>query len=795
MDKYFLKFLKEHKINISEKSVEVVLELSKAGGTVPFIARYRKEKTGNLDEVQIRQIIDFDEKYTELIKRKTFVLEEIKKQGNLTAELQTAVDESLSLAEVEEIYRPYKRKKKTKATVARDAGLSPLSDWIWSIGQNGGVLETSLEVKAKEFLNPKAGFVTYDEVLLGARDIIVEKVSNEKQLRDIVREQVIKHGDLVSKAGKKYQKHSKYENYTEYKESISQLLKENNSHRYLAVKRGWNEGELVVSVEVDQDVLFSHFYKFCNPKDVLDLKNFFTDIAKTSLSVYILPSIVNESHKLLTQNADEYAIKVFAQNVKKILLSSPFGAKCVLGVDPGLRTGCKLALVDDKGQFISHTVMYVQGDNSFENAKKLFDQVTKQIKIQAVAVGNGTGGREAEAFVRKILSELKLEIPVVLISESGASIYSASDIARKEFPNLDLTIRGAISIARRLQDPLAELVKLDPKSIGVGQYQHDVSQSSLKKKLKDVVESCVNTVGVDINTASSSLLEYVSGIGPAIASNIVEHREKNGLFNSRQELMNVKTLSNKAFEQAAGFLRVKGAVYLDRTGIHPERYQAVRDMASELKLQVSEVVGANADKILENRSKWAKLVGEYTFEDIYKELKQPGRDPRDSFKAFKFRDDISDIKDLKTGMKCSGIVTNVTNFGAFVDIGVHQNGLVHKSEMARQFVDDPQKIVSPGDQVQVEIIKLDLDKNQIQLSMTFGQKQTAPNSSNKKASAGSNSKSKKFDPKSKRPSSAARGKGASGRPNQPRGQRPQRRHQSNPFNNAFSALSDLNLKK
>jgi len=501
-----------------------------------------------------------------------------------------------------------------------------------------------------------------------------------------------------------------------------------------------------------------------------------------------------------------------------VLMLSSFGARVVLGVDPGIRTGCKIALIDKSGHFISHTVLHIEGDGAREKAKALFGEALKQIKIDAIAVGNGTGGREAETFIRGVVKELGQEVPVVMVSESGASVYSASEVAREEFPELDLTVRGAISIARRLQDPLAELVKIEPKSIGVGQYQHDVSQPKLKKTLGEVVESCVNTVGVDVNTASTSLLQYVSGIGPAIAKNIVAHRKDHGLFKDRSELGKVTQLSSKAFEQAAGFLRIPDAkLILDRTGIHPERYSAVREMAAELNIPISNLIGDGAKQLLKLKEKWAQLIGEFTFDDVVRELEKPGRDPRDPFKVFQYREDIHELKDLKAGMICPGIVTNVTNFGAFIDIGVHQDGLAHISELSDKFVDDPRKVVSPGDQVKVRILAVDLDKNQISLSMKLEEpKPREQQPREARAPKGEGERRPRGEGRGPRPegkgprgprgprpegqrAEGARPEGRGGRPDQrgqrqDRGQRPDSRGgggprpAGKPFNNPFAAL-------
>lgn len=715
-------YLKMKMPQVAWKSAKAVLELKTEGATIPFIARYRKERTGNLDEVQVRDVIDFETEYVEILQRKEFVLKEVSEQGNLTDDLKNRIETSWAMAEIEELYRPYKKKKKTKATLAREAGLEPLADWIWNLGHGESHNGVTLEVKAKEFINAVKLFATYEEVLRGATNIIIEKVSNNPQLRDHVRAEFAEKGKIVSKPGKKVKAHSKFSMYFDFNESISSLRLKKNSHRYLAMRRGWTEDELAVSMMADEEALLGEFQKFaCTNRESI-ARGFLDLAAKTALTVHVIPSITNELHGELKDSADLHAIEVFASNVKKVLLGSPYGSRCVLGVDPGVRTGCKLALIDKKGHFISHTVLHIQGEDAQEKAKKLFAEVIKQIQIEAIAVGNGTGGREAEVFLRKILKELGSEIPVILVSEAGASIYSASEVAREEFPELDLTIRGAISIARRLQDPLAELVKLEPKSIGVGQYQHDVSQPTLKKKLDEVVESCVNNVGVDVNTASEKLLQYVSGIGPATAKNIVKFRQEKGLFKRRDDLNKVPQFSSKVFEQAAGFLRIRdGEVNLDSTGVHPERYSAVKDMATELGASVSELMGTGAEKILVLRTKWIGLIGEFTFQDIYEELKRPGRDPRSDFQVFQFRDDIFELKDVKEGMICNGIVTNVTNFGAFVDIGVHQDGLVHISELSNSFVNDAQKVVSPGDKVTVKIKAVDVEKKQMSLTMKMGE--------------------------------------------------------------------------
>ncbi len=770
---------------VSAKSSAAVIELAAEGGTVPFIARYRKEKTGNLDEVQIRAVLEGHETYNEIVKRKAFLVKEIGEQKNLTAEIKKRIDISWDLGELEEIYRPFKKKKKTKATMARDAGLEPLANWIWEMGHGLVKDEATMEMKAKNFINPTHKIVTYEDALKGSQDILVEKIANDADLRLMVNKNYMEKGRLIAKAAKGYKPHSKFEMYKEFEEPVKSLFETKSSHRYMAMRRGWQEEELSVEVKGDEEELLRAYVAYATKNPDNAIGDYLAQSARLALNVYVVPSVANEVHRVLKEKGDEDAIRVFAENVRKLLLASPYGPKCILGVDPGLRTGCKVALIDKGGNFISHTVLYTLGDSAEEKAKVLFKEVLKQIQIEAIAVGNGTAGRETEVFLRKILKSLDSNIPVVMVNESGASVYSASDVARQEFPELDITVRGAISIARRLQDPLAELVKIDPKSIGVGQYQHDVNQSSLKKSLEAVVESCVNNVGVDLNTASTALLSFVSGIGPALANNIVEHRKAKGLFTDRSELLKVPKFSTKVYEQAAGFLRIQGGkVVLDNTGIHPERYTAVHDMTHELGCAIPDVVGEGAKKLLTLKKKWATLIGEFTFEDIIKELEKPGRDPRDPFKVFQFRDDIFEVKDLKEGMICSGIVTNVTNFGAFVDIGVHQDGLVHISALSNKFVDDPRKVVNPGDHVSVKVLKVDMEKKQISLTMRLDE---APEHKAPREMKSTPRQGGGRSPQAKQP---ARQVGRSADREQ-RGGKPA----SNPFNNPFAALLNVTDKK
>ncbi len=719
--------------NIPVNSALAVLKLAEEGGTVPFIARYRKEQTGNLDEVGVQQSIEAKERWDEIIKRQTFIVEEIERQGKLTDDLKSKILTTFNLDSLEDIYLPYKQKRKTKATIAKEAGLEPFADWIWNCGHGAEAPQAgqTLETFALAFFNAEKNINDAPAAISGAQDILTERLAETVELREFTRKTVFERGSLKTGKAEKAKPHSKFERYFDYYEPVESLLKPENSHRYLAMRRGWMEEELSLNVggytnegengiAVDESYEASLLGRFeneaCSVKDFAGAE-ILHKAARMALKAYVLPSIETEVHRSLKDIADEAAIKVFAENVRKLLLSAPYGAKAVLGVDPGIRTGCKLAIVDDAGKYIASTVMHLQSDREKDNAKKLLAETINNGNIRAIAVGNGTAGRETETFIREALKEQNINVPVVMVNESGASIYSASDVAREEFPDLDLTVRGAISIARRLQDPLAELVKVDPKSIGVGQYQHDVSQPALKKGLDLVVDSCVNSVGVNLNTASYHLLARVSGIGPSLAKKIVEQRGEKGLFLSRQELLEIPRFSAKVFEQAAGFLRIQNGKHaLDNTGVHPERYGSLETLAKNLGKDVVDLTGAGVELVKQSAELKSEL-GEFTFADVIAELSKPGRDPREGFSAFAFREDIHHVADLKPGMICPGIVTNVTNFGAFVDIGVHQDGLVHISQLADRFVKDPRDVVNPGDKVSVRVLEVNLEKNQIALTL------------------------------------------------------------------------------
>ncbi len=714
---------------VTTRSAAAVLALAAEGATVPFIARYRKEQTGALDEVGIQKVIDTKEKWDNLLKRQAFIVEEIERQKKLTPELKDKVLTTFDADLLEDIYLPYKQKRKTKATIAKEAGLEPLADWIWNCGHGTEKPQSgqTLELWALTFKNEEKDIKDGDAAIAGAQDILIERLSENQDLRQMVRKKTLDTGSMSTGKGAKAKPASKFETYFTYHEKVQSLLLPQNSHRYLAIRRGWMEEELTLQVGGGENhaqfeaELLSSFEAAAGALKESPGQSVLKKAARLALKAYVMPSIDSEVHKALKEIADESAIKVFAENVRKVLLASPLGPKAVLGVDPGIRTGCKVAAVTASGQYIASTVMHLQTEEQKKNAAVLLGEVCKNAQISAIAVGNGTAGRETEVFLRSTLKELGLSIPVVMVSESGASVYSASEVAREEFPDLDLTVRGAISIARRLQDPLAELIKTDPKSIGVGQYQHDVSQHALKKSLDQVVDSCVNHVGVDLNTASYHLLSHVSGIGPSLAKSIVEHRNTKGLFKSRQELLEVSRFSKKAFEQAAGFLRIPDAENpLDNTGVHPERYSALEGVASRLGKSLQDLVGSGVALVKKDET-LKKEVGEFTFKDIVQDLEKPGRDPRDPFVAFQFREDIHEVKDLQPGMTAPGLVTNVTNFGAFVDIGVHQDGLVHISQLSDRYVKDPREVVSPGDRVQVRVLEVNLEKNQIALTMKSGE--------------------------------------------------------------------------
>lgn len=692
--------------------IENTVALFRDGATVPFIARYRKERTGELDEVAIRTIEERFAYFTELQERKATVLKSIGEQGKLTPELQVRIEATRQKNELEDLYLPYRPKRRTKAAIARERGLEPLAELIAGQRLTAGTPE---EV-ALPFVDPEREVADVSAALAGAGHILAERIAEEAALRAFVRRLTGKQGFIAARVvPDKKDAVTKFEMYYDYQE----LLRDVPSHRMLAMRRGEKEEVLILAIVAPVEEILAGL-----KKRVIHGESIFVPllegVTEDAYKRLLAPSIEVELRLEAKQRADAAAIRVFADNLRNLLLAPPAGGKRVLGIDPGFRTGCKLAAVDGTGRFLADTVIYPHtGEGKAAAARRELVSLLKGNDSEMIAIGNGTAGRETEQFVKGALDEAGILLPVVLVNEAGASIYSASEIAREEFPELDLTVRGAISIARRLQDPLAELVKIDPKSIGVGQYQHDVEQVQLKKALDAVVESCVNYVGVDLNTASWALLAYVSGVGPALAKAIVRHRDEQGAFQSRKELLKVPRFGAKAFEQAAGFLRIRGGSHpLDATAVHPERYQLVQKMAVDLELSLAELT---ADPLLVARIDpscyLSAAVGLPTLRDILAELKKPGRDPRAEFTAAVFRDDVRAIGDLRGGMVLQGVVTNVTAFGAFVDIGVHQDGLVHLSHLAERFVKDPNEAVRVGQLVQVKVLAVDISRKRISLSI------------------------------------------------------------------------------
>jgi uncharacterized protein len=730
----FERTFQEKHPEISWSSAQAVLKLTEEGATIPFIARYRKEQTNNLNEVAIEKILEAKAEWDKLIKRQNFIVSEIEKQGKLTPELKDKILNCFAIEALEDLYLPYKKKKQTKAAAAIEAGLLPLADWIWNCGHGTETPHPgqTLELWSLTFRNDEKGITDGEKAVAGAKDILIDRIAEITELRQAVRTHVMTHGAIKVGKGEGAKPNSKFETYFDFQEKISSLSDPRSSHRYLAIRRGVHEKELQWSifssqVESNWDSLFLPLFEAAavtvpESPGAQVLKS----AAHLALHAVVLPAIESEAHKSIRKVADEMAIQVFVENLRTILLSAPMGPKAVLGIDPGIRTGCKAAVVDSSGKFVESFVIRLQTDEEKAKAKALLIETVQKHQISAVAVGNGTAGRETETFIRSSLKEGNISIPVVRTNESGASIYSTSEVAREEFPDLDATIRSAISIGRRLQDPLAELVKCDPKSIGVGQYQHDVAHHAMVKSLELTVDSCVNSVGVNLNTASYHLLAHISGIGPALAKAVVEYRNQVGLFKSRSQLMEVPRFSSKAFEQAAGFIRVPESENpLDNTGVHPERYSFLSNLCEKNQKALRDLVSGNIDWLKKDESA-PKEIGVFTFRDILDDLAKPGRDPRETFVPIQFRDDVFELKDLQQGMICPGVVTNVTNFGAFVDIGVHQDGLVHISQLTHRFVKDPREVVKPGDRVNVKVLEVNLEKNQISLSVKETEERPKP---------------------------------------------------------------------
>jgi uncharacterized protein len=691
---------------LNKTSVTNTIKLLSEKATVPFIARYRKELTGGLDEEQILQIKELHEKFTELEKRKDTVIRTIEEQGALTQELKERILACTDPVELEDIYLPYKPKKQTKASVAKKRGLEPLAKILFR------QQEQDPEQRATAFLNDEVK--SEEEALSGARDIIAEWINENEQARKIVRREFNKGAVISAKVIKgKEEDGQKYRDYFNWNEP----WKKCPSHRFLAISRGEKEGFLKVSLKPDESLPIEHLLRFF-VKSRNECAAHVEKAVKDSYKRLIEPSIETEFTGILKEQADKEAIDVFSKNLRQLLLAPPLGQKRILAIDPGYRTGCKVVCLDEQGNLLHNDTIYPhkpQEDRKMA-AKKLASMVSAY-KIEAIAVGNGTAGRETEYFIKKL--KLDREIQVFIVNEDGASVYSASPVARQEFPGYDVTVRGAVSIGRRLMDPLAELVKIDPKSIGVGQYQHDVNQKNLKKSLDSAVEICVNTVGVNVNTASHHLLAYISGLGPRLAENIVVYRKANGNFMSREELKNVNLMGPKAFEQAAGFLRIQGSKNpLDNSAVHPESYGIVKKMADDLNCEVKELIH-NEELVskIKPENYISETTGLPTLNDIKKELIKPGLDPRKTVKVFEFAENIFSVEDLKEGMILPGIINNITKFGAFVDIGIKQSGLIHISEMAERFISDPLEVVRLHQHVYVRVKEIDIPRNRIQLSL------------------------------------------------------------------------------
>ena len=697
-------------IDVPLRSLVAVIELLDGGGTVPFIARYRKEVTGNLDEVKVREIEEQLAYFRDLAARRETILHSIEEQGKLSDELKTRIEKCLDKSELEDLYLPYKPKRRTKATIAREKGLEPLAQYLWAQQK----ADLPLVDYALTFVDVEKGVATADEALEGARHIVAEIISEDADLRKALRQLMFDEAVITSrKSSDAVDEQQKFAMYYDYREPVKTIP----SHRMLAIRRGETENVLFFLMELEPEravnLLNSRILRAqgdWTPQLTLAIDDAWQRLLNSSIQ--------GEIRLELKKRSDADAIAVFRDNLHNLLLSPPAGPVSVLGIDPGLRTGCKLAIVDETGKFLAHDVMYpFTSKSGLEQAAKVLEKLMAVHNVRAIAIGNGTAGRETDQFVRDFLRERKLDnIFAVTVSESGASIYSASDIARQEFPELDLTVRGAISIARRLQDPLSELVKVDPKSIGVGQYQHDVDQRNLQQSLEAVIESCVNRVGVDLNTSSWTLLRYVAGVTERTAVNIVKYRDENGRFHSRAQLMKVPGVGPKTFEQAAGFLRIRdGENPLDMTAVHPESYAVVEQIASSLKTPVRELI--QRPELLANVDRTQLTAGTFTLNDILDELKKPGRDPRDKFVAPSFAEGVREIADAQPGMILEGVVTNVTKFGAFVDIGVHQDGLVHISELSNHFIKEPSDAVKVGQIVKVKVLSADVKTKRIALSI------------------------------------------------------------------------------
>lgn len=703
-------------LSISPSQVNNALELLAEGATIPFIARYRKERTGALDEIQLRDISDRHTYLTELEERKKTILDAISSQGKLTDELQAKIVSCLQKNELEDLYLPYKPKRRTRATIAREKGLEPLAEFIKSLNDRHAK-PASLEDEAAKYISEEKGVKTAEEALKGASDILAEEVSEKAQLRAYLREYLLNEGAFVSQIKDEHPEGStKFEMYRNYQIPVKNIA----PHNMLALLRGENEKILDLDISFDESAVLYYLESQEIKTKIPAVKEFYREMLKDAFNRLMKNSLITEVRSDRKYYADIQSIETFESNLRELLLSAPAGMKPTLAIDPGFRTGCKVAIMSETGKFLEYQAIFPhQSEAQRTQAANTLKKFIEKYNIQLIAIGNGTASRETDEFVSEVLKSIDRKPIKVMVNESGASIYSASDVAIAEFPDLDITVRGAISIGRRLQDPLAELVKIDPKSIGVGQYQHDVDQKLLKKKLDETVESCVNYVGVDLNMASKELLTFVSGMTPTVAKNIVTYRNENGAFKNRRQLLKVPKLGPKAFEQAAGFLRIRGGDNpLDNTAVHPESYKVVEAIASDLNVPLAQVTQIPEKLKSINLKKYVTdTVGLPTLRDIIAELEKPGRDPRAEFKYATFKEGIKEISDLKVGMELEGIITNVANFGAFVDIGVHQDGLVHISQLADKFVKDPKEIVKVGQVVKVRVMEVNEKLKRIGLSM------------------------------------------------------------------------------
>jgi uncharacterized protein len=705
MTDHYIKIAQE--LSVASKQVDATVALLDEGATVPFISRYRKELTGSLDEVQVAAIRDRIQQLRDLDKRREAILKSLTELGKLTPELEKQVNEAETMVALEDIYLPYRPKRKTRATAAREKGLKPLADAVLAQGK------IDLQAEAERYVDAEKGVNTPEEALAGARDIIAEFISEHAEVRAQMRELFLEKGVFQSRVAEgKEVEGIKYKDYFDWTEPV----KTAPSHRVLAMRRGEKEEILWLDLQPPEDEAVALL-----DRTFVTAANASSDQVRLAINDgykrLLKPTMETEIRLLTKKKADEEAIRVFAENARQLLMAAPLGQKRMMAIDPGFRTGCKVVCLDEQGKLLEYTAIFPHtGAHQLSEAEKTVKHLVGAYNIEAIAIGNGTAGRETELFVRNLNL---LGVTIVMVNESGASIYSASEAAREEFPDKDVTVRGAVSIGRRLMDPLAELVKIDPKSIGVGQYQHDVDQNKLQASLDDTVISCVNAVGVELNTASKQILAYVSGLGPQLAQNIVEFRNQNGAFKRRDQLKKVPRLGDKAFEQAAGFLRIGNAENpLDASAVHPERYALVEQIAKDMNCSVNDLMhDQKLRKSIPLQKYVTDTVGLPTLNDIMAELAKPGRDPREQFEAFSFTEGVNTISDLKVGMKLPGIVTNITNFGAFVDIGVHQDGLVHLSQITNRFIKDPNEVLKVHQKVEVTVTEVDVNRKRISLSM------------------------------------------------------------------------------